>query len=70
MAVSRSSPPAHRCPATRPATLIDGTLHGLAGLARLTAGMLGRVQTGSLHLYAWLVLTGIFACLLWSWHHV
>ena len=50
--------------------LIDGTLHGLAGLARLTAGMLGRVQTGSLHLYAWLVLTGIFACLLWSWHHV
>jgi NADH-quinone oxidoreductase subunit L len=50
--------------------LIDGTLHGLTGLARLTAGVLGRVQTGSLHLYVWLVLAGIFACLAWSWGHV
>ena len=50
--------------------LIDGSLHGLTGLARLTAGVLGRVQTGSLHLYVWLVLAGIFACLAWSWGHV
>ena len=50
--------------------IIDGTLHGLTGLARFTAGLLGRVQTGSLHLYAWLVLAGIFACLAWSWGHV
>ena len=50
--------------------VIDGTLHGLTGLARYTAGLLGRVQTGSLHLYAWLVLAGIFACLAWSWGHV
>jgi NADH-quinone oxidoreductase subunit L len=50
--------------------VIDGTLHGLTGLARFTAGLLGRVQTGSLHLYAWLVLAGIFACLAWSWGHV
>jgi NADH-quinone oxidoreductase subunit L len=50
--------------------IIDGTLHGLTGLARLAAGVLGRVQTGNLHLYAWLVLAGIFASLLWSWGHV
>jgi NADH-quinone oxidoreductase subunit L len=50
--------------------LIDGTLHGLTGMARMAAGILGRVQTGSLHLYAWLVLAGIFACLAWSWGHV
>jgi NADH-quinone oxidoreductase subunit L len=43
--------------------LIDGTLDGLAAL-------LGRVQTGSLHLYAWLVLLGIVGALLWSWRHV
>jgi len=50
--------------------VIDGTLHGLTGLARQAAGVLGRVQTGNLHLYAWLVLAGIFALLLWSWRHV
>jgi NADH-quinone oxidoreductase subunit L len=50
--------------------LIDGTLHSLTGLARFSAGILGRVQTGSLHLYVWLVLAGIFACLAWSWGHV
>jgi NADH-quinone oxidoreductase subunit L len=47
--------------------LIDGTLHGLAGLARGSAGVLARVQTGNLHLYALLVLVGSFACLVWSW---
>jgi len=50
--------------------VIDGTLHGLTGIARQAAGLLGRVQNGNLHLYAWLVLAGIFACLIWSWRHV
>jgi NADH-quinone oxidoreductase subunit L len=38
--------------------LIDGALHGLAALARRGAHALGLVQTGSLHLYALLVLLG------------
>jgi len=49
--------------------LIDGSLDGLAGLARRSAGALGRVQTGNLHLYAFLVLLGIVASLAWSWRH-
>ena len=50
--------------------LIDGSLHGLTGLARRGAGLLGRVQTGSLHMYAWLVLAGIVGILAWSWRYV
>jgi len=50
--------------------LIDGSLHGLTDLARRGAGLLGRVQTGSLHLYAWLVLAGIVGILAWSWRYV
>ena len=50
--------------------LIDGSLHGLTDLARRSAGLLGRVQTGSLHLYAWLVLAGIVGILAWSWRYV
>jgi NADH-quinone oxidoreductase subunit L len=50
--------------------LLDGTLHGMAGLAQRTAGALGRVQTGSLHFYAFLALVGTIAVLLWSWRHV
>ncbi len=50
--------------------LIDGSLHGLTDLARRGAGLLGRVQTGSLHQYAWLVLAGIVAILAWSWRYV
>jgi NADH-quinone oxidoreductase subunit L len=50
--------------------IIDGTLHGLTGIARSAAGLLGRVQTGNLHLYAWLVMAGVFALLLWSWRYV
>ena len=50
--------------------LIDGSLHGLTDLARRGAGLLGRVQTGSLHQYAWLVLAGIVVILAWSWRHV
>jgi NADH-quinone oxidoreductase subunit L len=45
-------------------------LNGLAALGQRSAGVLGRVQTGSLHLYAWLVLIGIVGALLWSWRHV
>jgi len=50
--------------------LIDGTLHGLAGIARLGAAALARIQTGNLHLYVWLALIGIFALLWWSLGHV
>ena len=49
--------------------LLDGTLNGLAALARRTAGALGRAQTGSLQLYALLVLAGVVGCLAWSWRH-
>jgi NADH-quinone oxidoreductase subunit L len=49
--------------------LIDGSLHGLAGLARRAAGGFGRIQTGSLHLYAFLVLAGLIGALAWSWRH-
>jgi len=49
--------------------LLDGSLHGLAGLGRRTAGTLARIQTGNLHLYAWLALIGIVAALAWSWPH-
>ncbi len=49
--------------------LLDGTLDGLARFAQRTAGALGRVQTGSLHLYALFVLLGAVACLLWSLRH-
>ena len=50
--------------------LLDGSLDGLAALARRTAGVLGRIQTGSLQLYAFLVLVGSIACLAWIWRHV
>ncbi len=50
--------------------LLDGTLNGMAGLAQRAAGALGRVQTGSLHFYAFLVVVGTLAVLLWSWRHV
>ena len=49
--------------------IFDGTLHGLAALGRRTAGGFSRVQNGSLHLYALLVLVGIIASLAWSWRH-
>jgi NADH-quinone oxidoreductase subunit L len=50
--------------------LIDGTLHVLAAIARGSAAVFGRLQSGSLHLYAWFVLLGIVGALLWSWRHV
>ena len=49
--------------------LLDGSLNGLARLARRTAGMLGRAQTGNLQLYALFVLVGIIGALMWSWRH-
>jgi len=50
--------------------LLDGTLNGLAAMGQRNAGRLSRLQTGSLHLYAWFVLIGIVGALLWSWRHV
>jgi NADH-quinone oxidoreductase subunit L len=50
-------------------TILDGSLNGMAALGQRTAGMLGRVQTGSLHLYAWLVVVGIVVSVAWSWRH-
>ncbi len=49
--------------------LIDGTLNGLAALASGVAGRLARVQTGSLHLYAFLVVAGLVGSLVWVWRH-
>jgi NADH-quinone oxidoreductase subunit L len=49
--------------------LIDGTLNDMAHAAGRTSGLLGRLQTGSLHLYAFLVLIGIVVALAWSWRH-
>jgi NADH-quinone oxidoreductase subunit L len=46
--------------------LLDGTLHGLAGLARRAAGGLARVQTGSLQAYVLLGLAGLVLLLGWS----
>jgi NADH-quinone oxidoreductase subunit L len=47
--------------------VLDGTLNGLAALAQGAAGRLSRVQTGSLHKYALLVLVGMVASLIWMW---
>jgi len=49
--------------------LIDGSLDGLAGAAQRVAGRLSRVQTGSLHKYALLVLAGMVASLVWMWRN-
>ena len=46
--------------------LLDGTLHGLAGLARLAAGALSRVQAGSLQAYVLFGLAGLVLLLTWS----
>jgi len=49
--------------------LLDGSLNGLASLARRTAGALARVQTGNLQLYLTLALAGLLIALGWSWQH-
>lgn len=50
--------------------LLDGTLNGMGSLAHRTAAVLGRVQTGSLHVYGLLVVIGLAGVVLWSWRHV
>jgi NADH-quinone oxidoreductase subunit L len=50
--------------------LLDGSLHGLVALARLSAAAFARVQSGSLHWYAWMTLFGLVAVLIWVWRHV
>ncbi len=50
--------------------LLDGSLHGLAALARRGAAGLARVQSGSLHWYAWMTLLGLVAVLIWMWRYV
>jgi NADH-quinone oxidoreductase subunit L len=49
--------------------LIDGSLDGMAAGTREAAGLLARVQNGNLHRYAFLVLAGLVAVLLWSLRH-
>ena len=49
--------------------LLDGSLNGLAAVARRSAGVLGRIQTGNLQLYMLLALIGIVATLVWSWRN-
>jgi len=50
--------------------ILDGALNGLAALGQRTAGVLGKVQNGSLHWYALLVVVGIIASLALGWRHV
>jgi NADH-quinone oxidoreductase subunit L len=50
--------------------LLDGSIHGLAALARACAGLLARVQSGRLQRYVWLVLAGLTGALWWSWRYV
>ncbi len=50
--------------------ILDGTLDGMARLARRTAGALARIQTGQLQLYVLLALAGVAGALWWSWSHV
>jgi NADH-quinone oxidoreductase subunit L len=49
--------------------LLDGTLNGMARLAYRGAGVLSRIQGGSLHRYAFFVLVGTIVCVLWSFRH-
>jgi hypothetical protein len=49
--------------------LIDGTLHGLTGLAQRAAGRLSRVETGNLQFYVLLAALGVIASLAWMWGH-
>jgi NADH-quinone oxidoreductase subunit L len=50
--------------------LLDGTLNGLAALAVRVAGRIGQIQTGSLHLYMFLVVVGLVLALAWGMRHV
>jgi NADH-quinone oxidoreductase subunit L len=48
--------------------VLDGTLDGLARVAKRTAGVLARVQTGQLQLYLMLAIAGLVAALWWASH--
>lgn len=50
--------------------VLDGSLHGLAALARWSAARLAQVQNGQLQSYAWLTLFGLVAVLIWVWRYV
>jgi len=50
--------------------LIDGSLHGLTGLAQRAAGRLSRVETGNLQFYVLLAVLGVIASLAWVWRYV
>ena len=49
--------------------ILDGSLNGLARYAQVTAGRLGRAQTGNLQLYILFVLLGVIGVLAWSTGH-
>jgi len=49
--------------------LIDGSLHGLTGLAQRAAGRLSRVETGNLQFYVLLAVLGVVGSLAWMWRH-
>jgi NADH-quinone oxidoreductase subunit L len=49
--------------------LIDGSLHGLTGLAQRAAGRLSRVETGNLQFYVLLAVLGVVASLAWVWRN-
>jgi NADH-quinone oxidoreductase subunit L len=51
-------------------TLIDGTLHALAGAAQRGAAAFGSLQAGSLHRYALYVILGVLGAVAWSLSHV
>ena len=50
--------------------LIDGSLNGMALLARRSSAGLARVQNGSLQWYVLLAFAGLAAALIWSWKGV
>jgi NADH-quinone oxidoreductase subunit L len=50
-------------------TLIDGTLHLLAAVARRGAAAFGALQAGSLHRYALYAVLGVLGAVLWSLRH-
>ena len=47
--------------------VLDGTLNGIGSFSQFTSGVLGKIQNGSLHLYALFVMVGVVSALLWSW---
>ena len=49
--------------------LIDGSLHGLTGLAQRAASRLSRVESGNLQFYVLLAALGVVASLAWMWRH-